>query len=103
MSFADALRNAGNFARTENGAVALNTTRDARLDFFSTVGSLREAVDDRIHTLFAEAYGQDPLFAVKILFMPGIYGADWERERPSVHCCSMRRTIIRKQSGPIWI
>ena len=68
MSFADALRKAGNFARTENGAVALNTTRDARLDFFSTVGSLREADDDRIHTLFAEAYGQDPLFAVKILF-----------------------------------
>ena len=68
MSFADAMRNTGRFVRTENGAVALRTTRDARLDFFSTIGSLREADDDRIHTLFAEAYGQDPLFAVKILF-----------------------------------
>ncbi len=68
MSFADAMRNEGRFVRTENGAVALNTTRDARLDLFSMIGSLREADDDRIHTLFAEAYGQDPLFTVKILF-----------------------------------
>ena len=68
MSFADALRTTGRFVCTENRAVALNTTRDARLDLFSTIGSLREADDDRIHTLFAEAYGQDPLFTVKILF-----------------------------------
>lgn len=33
MSFADVLRNAGRFTHTENGAVALCTTRDARLDF----------------------------------------------------------------------
>lgn len=68
MSFADALRTTGRFVRTKNRAVALNTTRDARLDLFSTIGSLREADDERIHTLFAEAYGQDPLFTTKILF-----------------------------------
>lgn len=72
MSFADAMRNEGRFTRTENGAVALNTTRDARLDLFATIGSLRETDDNRIHTLFAEAYRQEPLAAVKILF----YGRD---------------------------
>lgn len=72
MSFADAMRNEGRFTRTENGAVALNTTRDARLDLFAAIGSLREADDNRIHTLFAEAYRQEPLAAVKILF----YGRD---------------------------
>ena len=68
MSFADAMREEGKFTRTENGAVALNTTSDARLDLFSTIGSLREADENRITTLFAEAYAQDKLFATKIVF-----------------------------------
>lgn len=68
MSFADAMREKGKFTQTENGAVALNTTGDARLDLFSTIGSLREADDNRVQSLFAEAYRQEPLFATKILF-----------------------------------
>lgn len=68
MSFADAMRKDGSFTRTENGAVALNTTGDARLDLFGTIGSLREADEGRIETLFAEAYAQDKLFATKIAF-----------------------------------
>ncbi|MCM1440464.1 MAG: DUF2828 domain-containing protein [Roseburia sp.] len=68
MSFADAMREDGKFTRTENGAVALNTTSDARLDLFSTIGSLREADTTRVQSLFAEAYCQEPLFATKILF-----------------------------------
>lgn len=68
MNFADAMRKEERFTRTENGAVALNTSSDARLDLFSTIGSLREAEDNRIHTLFWEAYRQEPLSAVKILF-----------------------------------
>ena len=59
MSFADAMREEGRFTRTENGAVALNTSGDARLDLFGTIGSLREADENRITTLFAEAYAQD--------------------------------------------
>ena len=68
MSFADAMREEGRFTRTENGAVALNTSGDARLDLFGTIGSLREADENRITTLFAEAYAQDKLFATKIAF-----------------------------------
>ena len=68
MSFAEEMKKAGNFTRTENGAVALNTTGDACLDLFSTIGSLREADENRIHTLFSEAYQENPLFATKIAF-----------------------------------
>ena len=72
MNFAEAARAAAIFTRTENGAVALGTTSDARLDLFSTIGSLRQADRTRIERLFAEAYRADPLTATKIVF----YGRD---------------------------
>lgn len=88
MSFADAMREEGRFTRTENGAVALNTSGDARLDLFGTIGSLREADENRITTLFAEAYAQDKLFATKIAFYArDIRGGLGERK--------IFRTIIR--------
>ena len=68
MNFAEAAAKNAAFTRTENGAVALNTTGDARLDFFGTVGSLRGADKERITRLFSEAYKADPLFATKIAF-----------------------------------
>ncbi|MFQ9889211.1 MAG: DUF2828 family protein [Streptococcus sp.] len=49
-------------------STARNTTGDARLDLFATIGSLRRADPERIELLFAEAYQADPLFALKILF-----------------------------------
>ena len=72
MNFAEAAKNNSIFTRTENGAVALNTTGDARLDLFGTIGALRGAEKERISRLFSEAYRQDPLFATKIAF----YGRD---------------------------
>lgn len=68
MNFAEAAKKQGSFTRTENGAVALNTTGNALLDLFGTIGSLREANENRITGLFAEAYKEDPLFATKIAF-----------------------------------
>ena len=68
MTFAEAAKMNAVFTRTENGAVALNTTGDARLDFFGTAGSLRTAEKDRITRLFSEAWKADPLFATKIAF-----------------------------------
>ena len=68
INFAEAARKTAVFTRTENGAVALNSTGDARLDFFGTVGSLRTADKARITRLFSEAYKVDPLFATKIAF-----------------------------------
>ena len=68
MSFVENLRKAAGFTRTENGAVALNTTGSACLDLFGTVGALRDAEENRVHTLFAEAYRENPLTATKIAF-----------------------------------
>ena len=68
MDFANAMKEENKFTRTENGAVALNTTSDARLDLFGTIGALRDADENRITTLFSEAYAQDKLFATKIAF-----------------------------------
>ena len=68
MDFANAMKEENKFTRTENGAVTLNTTSDARLDLFGTIGALREADENRITTLFSEAYAQDKFFATKIVF-----------------------------------
>lgn len=68
MDFAKAMKEENKFTRTENGAIALNTTSDARLDLFGTIGALRETDESRIITLFSEAYAQDKLFATKIVF-----------------------------------
>ena len=72
MNFAEAARNNSIYTHTENGAFALNTTGDARLDLFAVIGALRGAEKERISRLFSEAYRQDPLFATKIAF----YGRD---------------------------
>ena len=48
MNFAEAARTKGTFTRTENGAVALNTTGDKLLDFYATVGALRGAENTEI-------------------------------------------------------
>lgn len=67
-AFAAALNNESKWTHTENGAVALNTTGEACLDLFSTIGALRNADELRIQSLFEEAYREDPLLAAKILF-----------------------------------
>lgn len=68
MNFAEAIKNETKWTRTENGAVALNTTGTACLDLFGTIGALRTADETRITSLFEEAYKENPLLATKILF-----------------------------------
>lgn len=68
MQLANAMKKEGKTTFTENGAYALNTTGDYRLNLFGTIGYLRKADENRIITLFAEAYKQNPLFATKIAF-----------------------------------
>lgn len=66
--FAEVAKREASFTRTENGAFAVDTTQDKCLDLFSVIGSLRSAKKNRIFTLFADAYREDPLLATKILF-----------------------------------
>ena len=68
MDFAIAAKMNSRLTRTENGALALNTTGSARLDLFATIGALRDAEEARVCRLFSEAYREDPLFATKIAF-----------------------------------
>ena len=79
--FAKAARKESVYVRTENGAAALNSTSDARLDLFGVIGALRGADQARIERLFSEAYRADPLFATKIAFYArDIRGGLGERE-----------------------
>lgn len=90
--FAAALKTESKWTRTENGAVALNTTGEECLDFFSVVGSLREADEMRIYRLFEDAYRLDPLLATKIIFYArDIRGGLGEREtfRKLIHYAGM--------------
>lgn len=72
MDFAKAMKNESKKTFTENGATAFNTTDSKVLDFFSTVGALRNTDKTRMCRLFADAYNEDKLLAVKTLF----YGRD---------------------------
>ena len=68
MNFAEAINNESKKTYTENGATANNTSGSALLDLFSTIGALRNADDNRIYRLFADAYAEDKLLATKCLF-----------------------------------
>ena len=68
MNFATALQNESRKTFTENGATAYNTTSNACLDLFGTIGSLRDRDDVEVERLFAEAFTEDKLLATRILF-----------------------------------
>lgn len=67
-AFASALDQESRHTYTENGAQALNSTGHAVLDMFGSIGSLRMADPLRIQRIFADAYNEDPLLAMKCLF-----------------------------------
>lgn len=54
--------------RTENGALAWRTSGSACLDFFASVGAMRNASATDIEQRFVRAYAEDALLAMKILF-----------------------------------
>ena len=66
--FVTAIENEVSWKLTENGLDALNTTFDACLDLFSTIGALRTRTDNDISLKFMKAYTEQPLTAIKILF-----------------------------------
>ena len=68
MNYAEAARKTAALKRTENGALALNTTGSKLLDLYGSIGGLRNQDEERIIRLFADAYAEDPLLATKIVF-----------------------------------
>ena len=61
------MRNATNVTRTENDAVARETTGSELLDFFSQGGALR-GNEHRAETLFGNAWSENKLAALKLMF-----------------------------------
>lgn len=67
-------------ACTENGAQTYSTSLSALVDLFFQVGALRTQPDDRIDTLFSNAFRADPEKAVRIaLWARNVRGGAGER------------------------
>ena len=56
---------------TENGALAYNTTSDAVLDLFATIGALRMRAERQIEEKFKASYEENPYLTIKMLFYAG--------------------------------
>lgn len=57
-----------NITRTENGAVTYKSTQSACLDLFASIGALRGADEEEIWQRFLNAYHENPLLAMRLLF-----------------------------------
>lgn len=68
MNFSTAIRENGTRTYTENGAKARNTSSNALVDMFGSIGALRNRSAEDICRIFDEAYKEDPLIATKIMF-----------------------------------
>ena len=66
--FVQAMEKEVAWTETENGQTALNTTFDACLDLFSTIGALRKRTDGDIEAKVGAAYAEDKLVCMKIVF-----------------------------------
>lgn len=66
--FVQAMEKEVAWTETENGQTALNTTFDACLDLFSTIGALRKRADGDIEAKVGAAYAEYKLVCMKIIF-----------------------------------
>ena len=73
MIFAEALEETIKSEKTltENGAVGYKTTKSSLLDFNFKASSFRNKSESEIENAFADAYNENPLLAVKLMFMTG--------------------------------
>ena len=79
MNALEAIKMQLNITRTENGDFAYKSTGSACLDFFSLCGGMRKNPCG-LDKVFARAYAENPLVAIKILFyMRNIRGGLGER------------------------
>lgn len=62
------LKKEANMTYTENGALTHATTNSDCLDFFATIGGMRNAETAELYKRFMRVYGEDPDTAMKILF-----------------------------------
>lgn len=79
-NFTDLIENELNYTETENGAIALKSTKSGLLDAFSTLATFRETDEDTIIKTFNLAFVEDKELAMKLLFyVRDIRGGQGER------------------------
>lgn len=80
MNFTDLIENELNFTETENGAVALKSTKSGLLDAFGKLGAMRTNEETEIIKTFNLAFAEDKELAMKLLFyIRDIRGGQGER------------------------
>ena len=70
-TFAKAATTIAQTTRTENGALAYNTTNNELLDFFSVAGAMRTRRENEIVDKFSAAYRAEPMLTTRALFYTG--------------------------------
>lgn len=68
MNFAEVMNEETGWKRTENGAVARETTGDSLIDLFGVIGAMRERDEMDIQNMFHSAFAEDKLLATKMMF-----------------------------------
>lgn len=66
--FLNGMENALNVTHTQNGSPAYATTKTELLDLFAEIGALRNSSDQQVKQKFINAFGEDRLLAMKMLF-----------------------------------
>lgn len=80
MNFTDLIENELNYTTTENGAVALKSTKSGLLDAFGKLGAMRTNEATEIIKTFNLAFAEDKELAMKLLFyIRDIRGGQGER------------------------
>lgn len=103
MNIIEAMKREQNYKLTENGAIALKSTLDRSLDFFATMGAMRNRSDEDIIRGFMDVFAEDEKTALKMLFyLRDIRGGLGERRAFRTICRyladnqteAMRRNLI---------
>ena len=78
--FINAMYDANNYAYTENGAITHTTTKSMLLDMFAMGAAMRNRSDADVLLMFANAYKENPEYALKCLFyIRDVRGGQGER------------------------
>lgn len=79
-TFMNGLKNASNYAITENGAVTHKSTRSDLLDMFAMGAAMRTRSNEDVILMFRKAFAENPVYALKCLFyIRDVRGGQGER------------------------